>query len=209
MNLKRNPNARKRSITVPTPELPENLVPHPRYGTLPRFTDLEFRGDRPGMNLGWKYARSTIVPGTGIVADGSKQKGSVMGIPVYFDVLKECIDCHRPFLFYAIEQKHWFEELGFANDADCVRCVPCRKREQRKEKLNQEYQRLVALKQRSPEEELELACLALEMHAIGRLSSVQKLRTCFNRIPDSEHHHAKYRKLKSRMKVLADKAFKA
>lgn len=202
MNLKRNPKIPKRNGTTPIPELPENLVPHPRYGTRPRFTNLEFRGDRSGMNLGWKYACSTIIPGTGMEADCSKQHGSVMPVSVYFDVLKECIDCLRPFLFYAIEQKHWFEELGFANDADCVRCVLCRKKEQKKERLNQEYQRLSTLMNKTPEDHLELACVALDMHGIGRLRALQKVRTCFNRVPDSEHYRAKYRKLKTRMKEL-------
>jgi hypothetical protein len=193
---------RKRICTAPTPEMPDNLVPHPRYGTKPRFTDLEFRGDRPGMNLGWKYANRTIIPATGIEANTAKQHGSVMAIAIYFDVLKECIDCCRPFLFYAVEQKHWFEDLSFANDADCVRCVPCRKKEQKKERLNQEYQRLLTLKNKTPEERLELACLALDMQSIGRLKSLQKIRTCFNRVPESEHFRAKYRKLKTRMKEL-------
>lgn len=193
---------RKRKSTARSIVFPDNMVSHPRYGTRPRFTDLEFRGEKPGLDLGWKYARSTVIPGTGIAADCSKQRGSVMCVAVYLDVLKECTDCHRPFLFYALEQQHWCEELGFAYDADCVRCVPCRKKEQRKEKLSQEYQRLLAAKNKTPEDHLDVACLAMDMHDICRLSSLQKIRTCFNRIPESEHHRAKYRKLKTRVKKL-------
>ena len=44
-------------------------------------------------------------------------------------MLKKCRDCQRGFIFFAVEQKYWFEDLGFYVDADCVRCPECRKAE--------------------------------------------------------------------------------
>jgi hypothetical protein len=49
----------------------------------------------------------------------------------YVDLLRDCRDCGRSFLFFAQEQKYWFEELQlqFYVDADCAHCSECRARQ--------------------------------------------------------------------------------
>jgi len=111
------------------------------------------------------------IPGTAVAADCSKQKFVAMGVTHYFDRSKSCQDCKRPFIFFAEEQKHWYEELGFSLDADCVRCVPCRKREQGVAGRLHRYEELFHIPERTADESLEMAecCMALiEGQQFGR-----------------------------------------
>jgi hypothetical protein len=51
---------------------------------------------------------------TAVAADVSRQIFTTMPVTHYFDVKRVCRGCQRPFLFFADEQKHWYEELGFS-----------------------------------------------------------------------------------------------
>lgn len=132
-------------------------VPHPRYGAKPRVTGLDPDPDAPDVQLHYNVnffterqkadmlryaghvpeprAEQRHIPGTAVVADLSKQKPATLPVTHYYDIEKRCVECSRLFLFFAEEQKHWYEELGFTLDADCVRCAPCRKidRERRRD----------------------------------------------------------------------------
>ena len=182
-------------------KLPDNLVEHPRYGRKPRITGRDFRGHKLGLDPSWKYNPGdvTIIPNTGIPADTSKQHGYAIPIYVYYDVLKTCVDCRRPYIFYAEEQRYWFETLGFANDADCVRCVVCRKRHQAKDRVNSDYQRLLAKEKKTWEDYLDLCNAALDLHELGRFKNLEKVRSFFNQIPEPEHHRIRIRELRQRI----------
>lgn len=110
-------------------DLPHDLAPHPRTREMARATHRSV----PNMSVDeirarvWQSRRSTIVPGTAILADVSRQVQGYGSRPVYADLLKHCRDCDRPFLFYANEQRFWYETLRIDVEADCVRCAPCRK----------------------------------------------------------------------------------
>ncbi|PKN96854.1 MAG: hypothetical protein CVU43_18600 [Chloroflexi bacterium HGW-Chloroflexi-5] len=88
------------------------------------------------------------------------------------------------FIFFAEEQKHWYEELGFGLDSDCVRCVNCRKRQQGIAIARERYEELFHIHERSVEENLEMAacCLTLiESNTFSR-ARAQQVRSLFNRI---------------------------
>lgn len=106
---------------------PDGLVPHPRYGAMPRFTDAAPRGDLARPLPHYRYTAATVIDGTVVVADLRRQAAATVAAPYYLDVRQRCRGCARPFIFYAEEQRHWYEELGFSLDAWCDRCVPCRK----------------------------------------------------------------------------------
>ncbi len=111
--------------------LPRGLVPHPRFGA--RQTHLH----RVAVSTAevrarvWQTRRATLIPGTVLAANAALQNFSLYPRAFYVDMLKTCGQCDRPFVFHAAEQKHWFEVLKFYVDADCARCVECRKRAQR------------------------------------------------------------------------------
>jgi len=102
------------------------LVPHPRFGAaiVPSNNDIPYDVVRKSC---FRYQRQTIFPETAIRADTSRQNYSVVPLEYYVDILKECRNCKRQFIFFALEQKYWYEELRFWIDADCVRCPKCRK----------------------------------------------------------------------------------
>lgn len=105
------------------------LVPHPRYGDAPRPSGIEIPEEkiRDGW---WSYGREHIFPETVLVADPSKQNFAMYPREYYVDILRKCRKCSRPFIFFALEQRYWFETLQFYVDADCVLCPSCRRESQ-------------------------------------------------------------------------------
>ena len=106
---------------------PVGLVPHPRFGAMPRFTSAAVTGDLSRPLPHYRYTAATVIAGTVVCADLRRQVGATVATPYYLDVLLTCRGCRRPFIFFADEQQHWYEELGFSLDAWTEHCVPCRK----------------------------------------------------------------------------------
>jgi len=108
-----------------TQKLPLNLVKHPRYGAQPLRSGLVVAEEeiRHGH---WRYQGSQIFPDTVLAANVALQNYCLYPRRYYVDMLKECRRCGRPFIFFAREQRHWFETLRFYVDADCVECPECR-----------------------------------------------------------------------------------
>lgn len=100
-------------------------VEHPKFGRYPRITGIELESVWATC---WALPPEDRIPNTGIVAAVERQKVVDFPIPVYFDQKRVCEDCGRSFIWFAEEQKFWFEELGFYLGTNCVRCVHCRQR---------------------------------------------------------------------------------
>lgn len=158
-------------------------VEHPRFGRGPRFT-----GIRPqAIPLGYRmksYVSKKVIGGTAVKADLDKQSFSCVPVLYYFDLERTCVDCGRPFIFFAEEQKHWYETLGFALDADCIRCIDCRNREHAIQRMRRRYEELLHLSNRSVDENFELAENALSLIECGVFSSrlTERVRMILNRI---------------------------
>ena len=103
-----------------------------------------------------------------------KQNYSTCPREVYVDIEKACRDCGRPFLFFAQEQKYWFEELGFYVDADCVKCVECRKTEQRLKHLVREYEALINEKVRDSAGDERLSEVTQALFTMGYIRRPNK-----------------------------------
>jgi tetratricopeptide (TPR) repeat protein len=58
-------------------------------------------------------------------------------VPRYFyvDLPFTCVQCDRPFVFRAVEQKLWYETLGFHFNARATRCLQCRRQRRSEEAL--------------------------------------------------------------------------
>lgn len=126
--MKFDRTTRKKRAREAAFDLPHDLVPHPRARDMARAT----RRDMPSMRVdeirarAWPLRGETIVPGTAQLP-GASAPWSLFGRHVYADLLKTCRDCGRPFLFYASEQRFWYETLQLPQGVDCVACPPCRK----------------------------------------------------------------------------------
>jgi hypothetical protein len=171
----------------------EDFVEHPRFGRGPRFTGLNPSPDDPDVYLGKaSYAEMQVgswtlwgrrIPRTAIVADTDRQQPCSVHVTHYFDLERRCRDCSRQFIFFAEEQKYWYEELGFYQSADAVRCPECRRKQHGLERQRELYETLYHVANRTVEQNLQMAeaCLALiEAEAFTRKQTqhVRQLLNC-------------------------------
>jgi hypothetical protein len=156
-----------------------DFVEHPRYGKGPRRTGLDVVDSRDGsVYCHWHSPLGVRVPNTAVAADVNRQARATLHVTHYFDARRVCRECRRPFLFFAEEQKHWYEELGFPLEADYLECPPCRKDEHRLRALRGRYEALLGNAQRTQEGTLELVecALALVESAVFTAELLPKLR---------------------------------
>ncbi len=154
-------------------------VTHPRYGQRPRVTGLNPKEDYGGdVFLHWASPKECRIPNTAIPANRSRQAPATVPVTHYFDVKRKCRDCGKPFIFFAEEQQYWYEELDFGLESDCVRCVPCRKRQQGIGYKRERYEELFHIADRTIDQNLEMAdcCLALVEEAVFYRRQLQRAR---------------------------------
>jgi len=139
-----------------------DFVGHPRFGKGPRLTGLDVADSPDGkVYCHWHSPAGVRVPNTAVVADVARQGPVTLPVTHYFDARRVCRKCGRPFLFFAEEQKYWYEDLGFPLEADCLDCTPCRKDEQQLRVMRQKYDALLAETARTETNTLELVGCAL------------------------------------------------
>lgn len=124
----------------------------------------------------------------------------------YFDEKRVCRACGRKFIFFAEEQKHWYEELGYSLDADCVECVPCRKANQGHRRLQRKYEEICAKEVRTDQETLDMAETGLELMDAGMFGpqGLDRVRMWLNRCSASGKESERFLAVKARFAVVAD-----
>ena len=151
------------------------LVPHPRYGA-ESVASGEGISEATVRASYWGYHDAVLYPESAIVADWRRQNFSTFPRGTYVDLRERCRDCGREFLFFAREQKHWYEELGFYVDARCVRCPACRKTEGTLRRRFTRYAEAVAKRELDDAELLTALGDALFVWEAGLLRDAGKLR---------------------------------
>lgn len=177
------------------PDKYSEYVDHPRFGRRPRFTGL----NPDPLDLGVRFNTNTFlvhgirdaleaaglwfgrdrprrIANTAILADLSRQTAASVPVTHYFDLEVICRDCRRPFIFFAEEQRHWYEELGFGLVSDCVRCVPCRRRQQELAQQRKTYETLCAVTERTADQSLAMAAACLRLIEAGAFTRKQTAR---------------------------------
>lgn len=138
---------------------------HPRYGYEPRMTGLDIDTNKNKkssvVHLHWFSTAETRIKGTAILANRHKQVDDFFRFTHYYDEKRQCEDCQKPFIFYAQEQKYWYEVLRFPSVADCICCVACRKKRRAISWYHRRYGELSQLNKRSSEENIEMAACGL------------------------------------------------
>jgi hypothetical protein len=184
-----------------------SFVDHPRYGRRPYITGLNpetvYGGD---THLHWHSPKECRIPNTAIPADLSRQVAATVAVTHYFDVIRTCRACGKSFIFFAEEQKHWYEEIGFGLDSDCVRCVPCRKRQQGIARTRERYEELFHVHNRSADENLEMAdcCLTLIEQSAFHRRQTERVRMLLKQaVHDRDYRtDARYIDLLSRLRAV-------
>lgn len=215
----------------------EDFVEHPRFGKRPHLTGLNPRSNDEDVYLHWNtrssdevaeqyeavlgepwpyggltgYSKNTQrIPNTAVRADLDRQTPATVPVTHYFDLARTCRDCGQRFIFFAKEQKYWYEELGFGLDSDGVRCVPCRKNQQGLARAKATYDALFPLEDRDEVANLKMAdaCLALIEGGVFPLRQVENVRRLLNLIPKGSNTRVRptYRALDARArKVMLDR----
>jgi hypothetical protein len=145
------------------------------------------------------------VPGTALAADVSRQRKATVPVTHYCDARRRCRQCARPFLFFAEEQKHWYEALGFPLEADCLECVACRKHERQLRAARQKYEALLAETSRSEAQTLNLVGCAVLLVESGVFSvkALPGLRRLLQPLLAAATAHAEARTLLVRIEAAA------
>jgi hypothetical protein len=205
---------------IPMSGARKEYVEHPRYGTAPRLTGLDADMDSMEVHLHYRLCAFTkplleafrrggwwipqprddgprLIPGTAIAADLTRQSAATVPVTHYYDEERRCLDCRRWFLFFAEEQRFWYEELRFPIEADCVRCHPCRRVERERQRTKQEYDDLMTLAEPTPDEMARMAFARILLVEAGRFHArqLEHVRAFLRCHPDHEQSAA----LRSRM----------
>ncbi|MCA9089673.1 MAG: zinc-ribbon domain containing protein [Planctomycetaceae bacterium] len=199
----------------------ESFVDHPRYGRRPHLTGRDPSPAEPGIHLHWNattyaevigryqlvtgkrwpygnanayWKETRRIPNTAVPADLSRQSPATVAVTHYFDLERECRDCRRPFIFFALEQKFWYEQLGFPLESDCVRCFECRRKQQGLAQQREVYELLFHVRDKTDQQTLDMAdaCLNLIEHKVFSSRQTERVRMLLNSIPvDSETRQEK------------------
>ncbi|WP_040554686.1 zinc-ribbon domain-containing protein [Rheinheimera sp. A13L] len=149
-------------------------VNHPRYGNLPIPSEFSFTADEIEKGH-WRYSTLRYLSNTAIPADTSKQYFAIYPRSIYVDIEEQCELCGRLFLFYALEQKYWFEKLQFWIDAHCTRCITCRQKNQNVRKMQKCYQELMKKVIKTERETTQLKAVTLELYQLGYIKDTGKI----------------------------------
>ncbi|KZN53215.1 zinc-ribbon domain-containing protein [Pseudoalteromonas luteoviolacea] len=151
-----------------------SYVYHPLYGSEPIPSEFDYSTEEVA-SAHWRYRSLKFFRETAIPANINKQNFALFPRSLYVDIEEECVDCHRLFIFYALEQKYWFEELRFWVDAHCIRCIECRKKDQEIKNMQRRYGDLVSKENRTNDETAELKSIALELYQLGYMKNIHKV----------------------------------
>ncbi|GMG81729.1 hypothetical protein LNKW23_09420 [Paralimibaculum aggregatum] len=167
---RRRERSLKRSPRVP----PGRFVRHPRYGDRPilsaeRWTEAQILRAYPG------YRGASIFPETAIAADLTRQRYAFAPRRVYVDMAMRCRSCARWFLWFALEQKHWIEELGFYCDVQCHHCQDCRHTAHLLRDRRKAYDSLVAQEDKTRADWERLERLGTALWEAGEISRPETL----------------------------------
>ncbi|TNE27236.1 MAG: hypothetical protein EP349_09415 [Alphaproteobacteria bacterium] len=163
-----------------------SYVEHPRYGRYPHYTGENPQNDYVDIHLHWRLKPEFCIANTAVAADLSRQSEALFPVTYYYDEKRICRDCDKPFIFFAQEQKHWYEDLGFFIDADCVRCIHCRKKEQWLARQKQRYDEFFHNTDRTADETLKMVdcCLTLIEEGIFTMKQEKQVRTLINSVKE-------------------------
>jgi hypothetical protein len=196
-------------------------VEHPRFGKGPIYTGFDPDPNNAEIHLRCipsDLLRSRIkrifgqapplrksdfgaIAGTAVEADLSKQTPAVIPLTHYYDEDRTCQKCGRHFIFFALEQKYWYEELHFPLVADCVCCSTCRKADQKIARQRKRYEELRRIENQTADEMLEMASCCLTMIEYGFFGERQTehVRAIINQLPTDHQVGKNYEELISRL----------
>ena len=123
---------------------------------------------------------------TAIEADWRKQNFTTMGVGHYYDLKRHCFRCRQPFIFFAEEQKFWYEDLHLRLEVRANYCWSCRKQNRGVAAARQRYEELFHIAVLSESEAVEMAehCLLLMEEKQFSPRKAEHVRALLKRVPE-------------------------
>ena len=194
-------------------------VEHPRFGKSPRFTGLDPDPNSPGV---WLHPiarpevrhliqlrrrnekpddQEGIIPGTAIEADLQQQTPGMGAMSHYYDIDKKCRDCGKRFIFFAEEQKYWFEERKFNLNSERIRCWPCQQAKHSLAKKHQRYDQLLHQADRTTDENIEMAelCVTLIEKRMFTMQCGETVRMLLGLVPSECRNSREWMDIQTRL----------
>jgi hypothetical protein len=157
-----------------------NAVPHPRYGT--EIVSSGSVGEHDAIPGPPEWSKDVTFPESALPADVRKQNFTTMSHRHwYVDTLRDCRRCRRPFVFFAREQRYWYETLRCRVEVECRECVECRASLRTVRRRLKRYGELVVDRDLTDEDMLALASDVAFLWTEGLLRDEQRLRRIRNR----------------------------
>jgi len=167
-------------------------VRHPRFGGTPlRSKDASaqvaarkhFRGNYPGpVPAEVQTGHELFYPDSAIrVRMIPPKNGEGSFSTLCMDHGKRCKTCSRWFLFWALEQRYWHEELKLHSMVLCTECWECRRKRQEIQRLSKEYADLLSNGDKSIGEWDRLSALGDRLFEVGYIKKRETLAN--SRIP--------------------------
>ena len=165
-------------------------VTHPRYGSAPRLTSRKVEASHSEWA---RVKRLPFIPGTAVKATPSRQRSmswnGCQEVHFYVDEVRRCRTCRRACLFFADEQRFWYEVLSIPMEVHPVRCARCRRADRQAKRMQREYQELLALPEatRTVKQNLRLAApgIALRDAEVFTAKLLPKIRHILKLIPET------------------------
>ncbi len=175
-----------------------SFVIHPRYGQGPQKTGLNPKEYINGDKL-------NQIENTAVIADLSRQLPGAIPVLFYCDLKRICRDCKKPFIFFAEEQKYWYEELCFEVYFECVKCVDCRKQDRNSNSNAKRFEELSHISPKTIGQILEMAecCLSLIEASRFHMRQTQHVRRLLNQIPVDSKESIEIRKTEIQSRLIA------
>ena len=165
-NARHRPAVKTRTKPAPAPssEPPARTHHSPLYGDIPLIAVpyIDHRG-RDQITYQFDPEYSPPMPKGAVRGDiRAQQYCRMCDVPRYFyvDLPRTCVQCAQPFVFRAVEQKLWYEKLGFHFHADATRCLSCRRKRRSGLALQRELASAKERAQRAPQDPAALLALA-------------------------------------------------
>lgn len=163
----------------------DDFVEHQWYGRLPLFTDLKSKMSKADQfALHTRCGGYERVEGTAVAADMTKQRKRSYSVKYYMDEIHQCVDCRRQFIFFAREQKYWFEELQMPIEVRGRRCFECRSADRNPKIQMKRYAALKHMDNPSLDDLKFIAmfCLSQLEAEVFHQKQIQTLRSYLNKL---------------------------
>lgn len=154
MNLNLNLGGAWRLNPEMNAKKPERTRSDSRFGEIP-LLPVKYVTPAGKEATYWTYDLAYAPPMPKGAVRGDPRRQSFCGmcdVPKYFyvDEDRTCVECDKPFVFEAGEQKFWYEDLQFNFASTAMRCVDCRRRVRSGKSLQHQLTRAVRQAKENP-----------------------------------------------------------